>query len=132
MPRKCCYSAQQEDYSDKKTYIQRRILLSAIREGIFTIINSSYSGKIHDKKILDDLDIKCGSVSLVMDLGFLGAPEEHPTAILPIKKPKGKKLNKIAKQFNQRLASARVKIEHAFAGIKRLKIIRQKIRIPCY
>jgi hypothetical protein len=63
---------------------------------------------------------------------FLGAEDIDQTILLPLKKPKGGKLNKVQQQLNKAMASARVKVEHAFAGVKRSKIIGQKIRIPSY
>ena len=66
------------------------------------------------------------------DLGFLGIEKEHSTIILPYKKPKGRDLSDLKKKINQGISRARVIVEHAFAGIKRLKIIRNKIRLKSY
>ena len=88
-------------------------------------------GSTHDKTIYDDVKIITGGVPLLMDLGFLGAEKDN-TIILPFKKQKGGKLNAVQKQINQAISKLRVKIEHAFAGIKRLKIVRDTIRIRGY
>jgi len=95
-------------------------------------MSASYTGKTHDKAVFDDLNIDTATVPFLMDLGFLGTEEVHQNILLPFKKPKGGKLNKVQIQLNKAMASARVKVEHAFAGVKRLKIIGQKIRIPSY
>lgn len=47
--------------------------------------------------------------------------------MVPFKKPKGKKLGLVKKQMNQAMAKLRVKIEHAFAGLKRLRMLKGKL-----
>ena len=58
--------------------------------------------------------------------------DESISTMVPFKKPKGKKLGLVKKQINQAMAKLRVKIEHAFAGLKRLRMLKEKIRIPSY
>lgn len=65
----------------------------------------------------------------MLGLGFQGIQHKHPNVILPYKTPKNGKLTKLQKQINQVISSLRVRIEHAFAVIKQLKIIRNKIRL---
>lgn len=62
-------------------------------------------------------------------MGFLG---HHPEGVLveqPFKKLKDKELNFSQKIYNKMLASTRVVIEHSNSGIKRLKIIKDTIRV---
>jgi hypothetical protein len=132
LPRKKCYEAQKEDYSGKKHLHTEKNFALCDQQGYIHFISASYTGKTHDKAVFDDLNINTGTVPFLMDLGFLGSEEVDQTILLPFKKPKGGKLNKVQKQLNQAMASARVKVEHAFSGVKRLKIIGQKIRIPSY
>ncbi|GAB4112030.1 MAG: hypothetical protein OHK0057_34090 [Thermoflexibacter sp.] len=47
---------------------------------------------------------------------------------MPHKKPKKKELTTIQKRENQLLASQRIKIEHHFAHLKTLRIIKDKNR----
>ena len=96
------------------------------------LLSPSYEGSVHDKSIWDELSVETAGQNLLMDLGFLGAEKGRIDVILPFKKPKNGKLSKVQKQLNQALNSLRVKIEHAFAGVKRLKIIRNKIRLKGY
>lgn len=49
--------------------------------------------------------------------------------ILPEKKPKGKELTNYQQELNGLIASIRVTVEHAIAGIKRVKIIHNQIRL---
>ncbi len=69
---------------------------------------------------------------MLADLGFLGIEKKCPNAILPYKKPTNKELTGLQKQINRGIGAARVRIEHAFSGVKRLKIIRNKIRLKPY
>lgn len=48
---------------------------------------------------------------------------------IPFKKPKNEELDAGKRFINKILATVRVKVEHAFAGVKRLKMIRNKIRL---
>ena len=62
---------------------------------------------------------------------------EYENLILPFRKPqKSRKNDPVLKdtqtQINQVISSLRVIVEHAFASIKRLKIIRDKIRLKSY
>ena len=132
LPRKRCYEAQKEDYSGKKHLHTEKNFALCDTQGYIHFMSASYTGKTHDKAVFDDLNIDTGTVPFLMDLGFLGAEDIDQTILLPFKKPKGRKLNEVQKQLNRAMASARVKVEHAFSGVKRLKIIGQKIRIPSY
>jgi hypothetical protein len=42
---------------------------------------------------------------------------------MPKKKPKGKELTATQKASNKRISRVRVRIENAFAGVKRLRIV---------
>lgn len=130
LPRKRCYDAQKEDFSGKHHKHTEKNFALCSPDRYIHFISYSYTGSTHDKSIYDDLNIEMGNVPFLLDLGFQGVEEK--TIILPYKKPKGKKLNHVQKQLNKAMSKLRVRIEHAFAGVKRFKIMRDKIRIPCY
>lgn len=71
-------------------------------------------------------------ICLLMDWGFLGAEKQDNAILLPFKKAPKQELGKVKKQLNKAMGKLRGIIEHAFAGVKRLKIMRQKIRIRAY
>ena len=89
-------------------------------------------GSIHDKVIWDQIEIKLKDHNLLADLGFVGIEKDCPNAILPFKKPRNEELTELQKQINKAIGSARIRVEHAFSGVKRLKIIRNKIRLKTY
>ncbi len=96
--------------------------------GYVLYLSESYQGSVHDKTIWDETEIGETSYNILVDLGFLGIDRLNDNVIIPHKKPKGVELI-LQKNINKGIAKVRVTIEHAFAGIKRLKIIRNKIRL---
>lgn len=132
VPRRCDYQAQEVEYSGKKgMHTIKNLALTNDRNQVL-FISASYEGRIHDKTIWDECQIKLGDQPLLADLGFLGIDKTHPTALLPFKKPRGGELRKTQKQLNKAISRIRVRVEHVFAAIKRLKIIREKIRLKSY
>lgn len=68
--------------------------------------------------------------SLLLDLGFVGYQPEGARTILPFKKPYQGELSEHDKLYNRLLASVRVRGEHVMAGGKRIRIVKEKIRLP--
>ena len=133
VPRSTDYDIQKDEYSGKKrTHTQKYMAICEPNQKIVYITNG-FEGKTHDKTIWDDGQIEIeNGITLLADLGFLGIDKDYENAVLPFKKPKEEELEPHKKEVNKKLASLRVKIEHAFAGVKRLKIIRNKIRLKTF
>ena len=123
---------QREFYSGKKKKHTIKNLAITDHQGYIEFISESYMGSVHDKTIWDQIQFDFKDLNVLADLGFQGIEREHINAILPYKKPKGKELTPLQKQINHAIGSARVKVEHAFSGVKRMKIIRNKIRLKTY
>ena len=123
------YATQQEFYSGKHKKHTVKNLAVSTAQGYVLFLSDSYEGKKHDKAIFDELHITETEEDLLADLGFWGADKTQANIVLPFKKPIGAELRQNLKIINQFIARARVIVEHAFAGIKRLKIIRNKIRL---
>ena len=85
---------------------------------------------MHDKKIADEypLQLPLGSV-LRQDLGFIGHAPSGVIVEQPFKTPKNGSLTFSQQLYNQLFAPMRVVIEHANSGIKRLRIIKDVLRI---
>lgn len=131
IPRKTCYSAQKEDFSGKSHMHAEKNFGICNPEGRILFLSYSFSGSTHDKPIYDELEISVGDVPFLLDLGFQGV-DENGSTMIPFKKPKKKKLGTVKKQINRAMSKLRVKIEHVFAGLKRLRMLKEKIRIPSY
>jgi len=68
-------------------------------------------------------------VEKYFDLGFFGIGTEYHNVVMPNKKPRGKELSKNQKRRNRSISRIRVKVEHSFAGVKRLYITYNVCRI---
>ena len=68
---------------------------------------------------------------LRVDLGFLGIEKDFicKELFIPHKKPKKKELTLEQKAENKLLASKRIVVEHALAGLKRYRILSDRLRL---
>jgi hypothetical protein len=62
-------------------------------------------------------------------MGFQGFDVDGIVIVQPKKKPRGGKLTADEKDENRRINSIRVRIEHAISGIKRCRIMKDKLRL---
>ena len=62
-------------------------------------------------------------------LFFLPANPENITVKMPTKKPKGKELTPEQKQKNKEISSFRILVEHAIGGVKRCRIVKERLSI---
>lgn len=132
IPRDIDRENQQEDYSGKKKLHTMKNLAISDEKGEILFVSDTYQGSTHDKSIWDDIQFDFGELNLLADLAFLGAETDQPNVILPFKKPRNGELTALQKEINRVIGSSRVRIEHAFSGVKRLKIIRNKIRLKSH
>ncbi len=93
------------------------------------LLTPTCEGKKHDKKISDEANIHLpeGSI-LYQDTGFQGFALEGVTIVQPQKKPPGKELTAEEKARNREIARVRVRVEHAIAGVKRYRIVKDPLR----
>lgn len=83
---------------------------------------------MHDKALADEMELKfLPQQSLWLDLGFVDYQPEGAHTILPFKKPAKGELSELDKLYNRLLATVRVKVEHVMAGVKRIRIVKDKI-----
>lgn len=131
VPRSVDMELQKEYYSGKKK-------THTIKNGIFTteaceivFLTDTVVGKTHDKKLNEDSKVCLPqNSSLYQDTGYVGYTPmgQDITVIMPHKKPKGKELTQLQKDDNTSIARVRVKVEHVMAGIKRMRIVKDKVR----
>lgn len=132
VPRCQDYEGQKEEYSGKKKLHTVKNMAITTAEGYILYLGPSYQGSVHDKTLWDQAEIDHTPLNLLADLGFAGVEKEYPNAVLPYKKPRNGELTALQKSINQGISRIRVRVEHAFSGVKRLKIIRNKIRLKGY
>src|SRR3712207_1046789 len=120
---------QTEYYSGKKKCHTVKNILLIDEECRIQFLSGTYAGKWHEKSIVDDeaYVLPAGSV-LYQDMGFQGFALENVTIQQPTKKPRGGELTAEQKEENHRIASEKMRIEHAICGVKRCRIVKDKIR----
>lgn len=131
IPRNVDWDVQKEQYSGKKKMHTQKNTIFSGADARIHYLSDSYEGKTHDKKINqeEEVELPCGS-RCFQDTGFVGySPKgENIEVIMPVKKTKGKELTQQQKDQNKLIAIVRVKVEHVMSGIKRLRIVKDKIR----
>jgi hypothetical protein len=103
------------------------VLITALCKVI--LLTLTCEGKKHDKKAADEAHYRLPQDShLYQDTGFQGFSLEGVAIIQPKKKPRGQELTEVEKQTNQAISKIRIRIEHAIGGVKRYRIVKDKIR----
>jgi DDE superfamily endonuclease len=98
-------------------------------------LSHAYIGKEHDYSILkmefppqinwfERLEVR-------LDLGYQGFESNYKCKKLyiPHKKPKNQDLDPEKKEENKALASERIKVEHSIGGMKRYRILSERLRL---
>jgi hypothetical protein len=121
---------QQEYYSGKKKCHTVKNLLVIDETCHICFLSDTYEGKAHDKSLADlaGYSLPRGSC-LYQDMGFQGFTREGITIIQPKKKPRRGELTPPEKAHNRDISSIRIRIEHAIGGVKRYRIVKDKIRL---
>jgi DDE superfamily endonuclease len=93
-------------------------------------LSATYEGKANDKSLADlaGYSLPPGSC-LYQDRGFQGFALAGVTMVQPKKKPPGGELIPPEQAMNRRISSIRIRIEHAIGGVKRYRIVKDKIRL---
>lgn len=122
--------AQEEEYSGKKKGHRVKNNLLCDTNQFILYLSPTETGSVHDKTIADEFPLKLPFASVLkQDLGFLG---HNPLGInieMPFKKPRNSELTFGQKIYNKLLSSTRVVIEHANSGVKRLRMVKDTVRI---
>ncbi len=93
-------------------------------------LSDTYEGSRHDKPIADQTPYPLPKGSaLLQDLGFVGFTLEDIEITMPHKKPRGGELTAEQKAENRLIAHRRVRVEHIICSIKRLRIVKDTIRL---
>jgi hypothetical protein len=93
-------------------------------------LSDTYEGKASDKSLADLEGYTVPPSScLYQDMGFQGYMYEGITIVQPKKKPRGGALTPPEKAANRAISSIRIRIEHAIGGVKRYRMVKDKIRL---
>lgn len=93
-------------------------------------LSDTYEGSRHDKPIADQTPYPLPEGSeLLQDLGFVGFTLSGVKVTQPHKKPRGGELSAEQKADNKQIGHRRVRIEHIICSIKRLRIVKDTLRL---
>lgn len=116
-------------YSGKKKRhtVKNNVIIDETCKILF--LTSTCEGKKHDKQITDEAGYTFPEHSTVyQDTGFQGFRPEGVLIVQPKKKPRGGQLTPDEKVENSRISSIRIRVEHAISGVKRCRIVKDKLR----
>jgi hypothetical protein len=121
---------QQDHYSGKKKCHTVKNLLIIDETCHMCFLSDTCEGKAHDKSLADLAGYTLPSGScLYQDMGFQGFTLDGITIVQPKKKPRGGELTPQEKAANRSISSIRIRIEHAIGGVKRYRIVKDKLRL---
>lgn len=120
---------QKTYYSGKKKQhtVKNNVIIDETCKVLF--LTPTCEGKKHDKRIADEAGYTFPEGSTVyQDTGFQGFCPESVLIVQPKKKPRGGELTPDEKAENSRISSIRIRVEHAISGVKRCRIVKDKLR----
>jgi hypothetical protein len=93
-------------------------------------VSATYEGKVPDKSVadLEGSTLPHGSC-LYQDMGVQGFRLTGITIVQPQKNPRGGELTPPETATNRRLSSISLRLDHAIGGVKRERIVKDKIRL---
>lgn len=121
---------QEHEFSGKQHgHRLKNLVLSDVFQKI-VYLSPTEEGSQHDKAIADLYPIHLPENSVLkQDLGFVGHQPKGVIIEQPFKKPKNQELSFGKKIFNKIFSSTRIIAEHANSGIKRLRMLKDVLRI---
>jgi len=129
IPRPKDNATQREYYSGKKKCHTVKNIVVIDTHCKIRLLTHTCTGKKHDKKAADEAGYSFPEGSaLYQDTGFQGFTIAGVTILQPKKKPRGKELTPEEKEDNRLISKIRIRIEHAIGGVKRYRIVKDKIR----
>ena len=118
-----CYSGKKKAHTDKN------VLLVQTQTNTVVYLSPTVVGKTHDKKVVDNAPIAYPiGTTLGKDTGFQGYEPDGVITYQPKKKPKGQELTAADKLLNRIISGVRIRVEHALAGVKRCRIVKDVFR----
>ena len=122
---------QKKYYSGKKKRHTLKNQIIVTPEGEIVQVSKTEPGSKSDKKVFDESEL--GDMddddAYMGDKGYQGIQHDY-NAVLPDKKPKGKKLSLEQKARNKRISKVRIVVEHTFGKMKNYQVLSQRYRHP--
>ena len=113
----------------RKAHTDKNVVIVDLRRKCIGFLSRTYVGKTHDKKIADSEGISYPpKAELYKDTGFQGYEPAVTRTCQAKKKAAPRELTAAEKRTNRKLARIRVNVEHALAGVKRSRIVKDVLR----
>jgi hypothetical protein len=119
---------------EKKCHTLKELMVTNPQRYILFLSNC-WVGRTHDYRLIKEefapTQTWFTEFELHVDLGFFGIEKDYEIKRLsiPHKKPKKKELTTEQKAENKSRASERVRVEHSIAGLKRYRILSDRLRM---
>lgn len=129
---------QKDYYSGKKKAHTLKSLVISEQKKRICYLSRSRIGKIHDYKFMKEIfnpDLNWfENFNIKVDLGFLGIASDYvcKSIGIPHKKPKKSELTEEQKLENKSGSSERIVVEHSIGGLKRYRILSDRLRIHLF
>lgn len=94
--------------------------------GFILFASLTVEGKMHDKRIADEMYSFPYECILQQDTGYQGYSADNVTVVQPTKKPNGKELTQKQKSANTEISRTRIKVEHAIGEAKILRVVKDE------
>jgi len=93
-------------------------------------LSDTSEGTVPEKRLAELAgDTRARGSCLDQERGFQGLTREGITIIQPQKKPRGGELTPPETAHNREISSVRIRMEHAIGGVKRYRMVKDKIRL---
>jgi hypothetical protein len=128
LPRPQHRGKQKRFYSGRK---KRHAVKNVIVVGRHRVLwcSTTRPARDHDKKVADQARLRLPDQTFLLgDSGFEGLEVGKADVVTPWKRRNSRRLHWTRRDFNRRLASQRIAVEHTFASVKRLRILRDEFR----
>jgi len=121
---------QKERYSGKKKrHSVKNTIISDPSTKKVILLGKTQPGKMHDKKMAEEDDLKFPEGSyLLKDSGYQGYEPNGVSCLAPKKKPRGGELTPEEKTENKRISRLRIPVEHSIGGVKFFGIVGGQFR----
>lgn len=115
----------------KKTHTRKNVVMTDEKKRIL-VVSPTKAGRRHDKCIADKFSLlSCipHTVGVFADSGFQGIQHGHPNTAVTKRGRKNAPLSLKDRADNHLIASLRIVVEHAIGGMKRFRILVDRLRM---
>lgn len=126
---------QRDHFSGKKHFHSLKSLVFSLPDTRICYLGNAHIGKKHDYRVLKESFSPehpwFSDITVETDLGFIGIGSDYELKklLIPHKKPRKSELTDEQKTENNLISSDRITVEHSIRGIKRYRILSDRLRI---